>query len=73
MKEEVIKDNPTLKISSSKTSKKLPQFVGLDDMNKLLDKQDRVSGAIATKRRRERIQRTKRPMKRKHTLYVLGV
>jgi integrase/recombinase XerC len=38
VKEEVIKDNPTLKISSSKTSKKLPQFVGLDDMNKLLDK-----------------------------------
>ena len=38
VKEEVMKDNPTLKISSSKTSKKLPQFVGLDDMNKLLDK-----------------------------------
>jgi integrase/recombinase XerC len=38
VKEEVIKVNPTLKISSSKTSKKLPQFVGVDDMNKLLDK-----------------------------------
>ena len=38
IKEQKIKQNPTLKISSSKTSKKLPQFVGLDDMNKLLDK-----------------------------------
>ncbi len=36
--EEKIKQNPTLKISSSKTSKKLPQFVGLADMNELLDK-----------------------------------
>ena len=33
-----IKQNPTLKISSSKTSKKIPQFVALDDMNELLDK-----------------------------------
>jgi len=38
VREQKIKQNPTLKISSSKTSKKLPQFVGLDDMNKLLDK-----------------------------------
>lgn len=38
IKEHKIKQNPTLKISSSKISKKLPQFVGLDDMNKLLDK-----------------------------------
>jgi integrase/recombinase XerC len=38
IKEEKIKQNPTIKISSSKTSKKLPQFVGLTDMNKLLDK-----------------------------------
>ena len=38
IKEHKIKQNPTLKISSSKISKKLPQFVGLADMNKLLDK-----------------------------------
>ena len=38
IKEQKIKQNPTLKISSSKTSKKLPQFVGLADMNELLDK-----------------------------------
>ena len=38
IKEEKIKQNPTLKISSSKTSKKIPQFVGLADMNELLDK-----------------------------------
>ena len=38
IKEEFIKLNPTLKISSSKTSKKLPQFVGVADMNELLDK-----------------------------------
>tara|TARA_B100001057_G_C22801334_1_gene931629 strand:+ start:462 stop:1343 length:882 start_codon:yes stop_codon:yes gene_type:complete len=38
IKEEKIKQNPTLKISSSKTSKKLPQFVGLADMNELIDK-----------------------------------
>ena len=38
IKEHKIKQNPTLKIPSSKISKKLPQFVGLADMNKLLDK-----------------------------------
>ena len=38
LKDQKIKLNPTLKISSSKTSKKLPQFVGLADMNELLDK-----------------------------------
>jgi integrase/recombinase XerC len=38
IKEQEIKINPTLKISSSKTSKKLPQFIGLSDMNDLLDK-----------------------------------
>jgi len=38
IKEQQIKINPTLKISSSKTSKKLPQFVSLSDMNDLLDK-----------------------------------
>ena len=38
VKEQKIKQNPTLKISYSKTSKKLPQFVGLTDMNELLDK-----------------------------------
>ena len=32
-----IKQNPTLKISSSKTTKKIPQFVALDDMNRILD------------------------------------
>lgn len=32
-----IKQNPTLKISSSKTTKKIPQFVGLEDMNRILD------------------------------------
>lgn len=37
LKEEAISINPTLKISSSKTSKKLPNFVGVDDMNRLLD------------------------------------
>ena len=37
-KEQKIKQNPTLRISYSKTSKKLPQFVGLSDMNELLDK-----------------------------------
>ena len=38
LKEQLIVINPTLKISSSKTSKKLPTFIALDDMNKLLDK-----------------------------------
>ena len=38
IKEQKIKQNPTIKISYSKTSKKLPQFVGLADMNELLDK-----------------------------------
>ena len=37
-KEQKIKQNPTSRISYSKTSKKLPQFVGLSDMNELLDK-----------------------------------
>ena len=37
-KEQKIKQIPTLRISYSKTSKKLPQFVGLSDMNELLDK-----------------------------------
>ena len=37
-KEQKIKQNPTSRISYSKTSKKLPQFVGISDMNELLDK-----------------------------------
>ena len=37
-KEQKIRQNPTSRISYSKTSKKLPQFVGLSDMNELLDK-----------------------------------
>ena len=37
-KDQKIKQNPTSRISYSKTSKKLPQFVGLSDMNELLDK-----------------------------------
>lgn len=37
-KEQKIKQNPTSRISYSKTSKKLPQFIGLSDMNELLDK-----------------------------------
>tara|TARA_B100000963_G_scaffold122811_1_gene107126 strand:+ start:540 stop:1421 length:882 start_codon:yes stop_codon:yes gene_type:complete len=32
-----ITQNPTLKITSSKTTKKIPQFVGLEDMNRILD------------------------------------
>ena len=37
-KEQKIKQNPTSRISYSKTSKKLPQFVGISDMNELLAK-----------------------------------
>ena len=37
-KEHKIKQSPTSRISYSKTSKKLPQFVGISDMNELLDK-----------------------------------
>jgi integrase/recombinase XerC len=44
LKEDVISTNPTLKISSSKTSKKLPTFIGLDDMNTLLDKLEFETG-----------------------------
>ena len=38
VKEEAIKINPTLRLSSTKTSKSIPSFVTVDEMNKLLDK-----------------------------------
>ncbi len=38
VKEEAIEINPTLRLSSTKTSKSIPSFVTVDEMNKLLDK-----------------------------------
>ncbi|MBL6657980.1 MAG: tyrosine-type recombinase/integrase [Flavobacteriales bacterium] len=37
-KEGVVKLNPTLKLTSAKTSKSIPSFVTVDEMNELLDK-----------------------------------
>lgn len=37
-KEEAIKQNPTLRLTSTKTSKSIPSFVTVDEMNNLLDK-----------------------------------
>ena len=39
-KQGVIKINPTLKLTSSKTSKGIPSFVTIDEMNKLLDEKE---------------------------------
>jgi len=37
LKENIVKIDPTLRISSTKTSKKIPSFVSQDEMQKLLD------------------------------------